>query len=269
MVQNDTNDCEESEYYILTRKRKGAKNAGSCRLSPETCKHHKVLLDYSMLDLPFAGCEPAKSWKQPSLLLQYQAYKLHQELFKVYPQYRIDGCRNVWISKPSYNARGVGIYLINSLKDVISAGRKAQSHRIIQKYIERPLLLQLEVPSVDGKIKFENRKFDIRQWVLVTSYEPLCVYLFSSAYCRVCGSEFSLDSIDDNFRHISNYTVQKRNKRVENIKTDLCLSSAQFEEYIQKHIDENFTWSSNMFPKLKTIAIETLKSVQNLSLIHI
>jgi tubulin monoglycylase TTLL3/8 len=39
----------------------------------------------------------------------------------------------------------------------------------VQKYIEKPFLLN-------------QKKFDIRQWVLVTSWEPLDVYVFSGAY---------------------------------------------------------------------------------------
>lgn len=138
---------------------------------------------------------------------------------------------------------------------MISVTRKAQSHRIIQKYVELPYLLKL------GKSK-EKRKFDIRQWVLVTSYEPLTVYVFSSAYLRLCGSEFSLEDIEDKFRHISNYTVQKKNKRVENRKTDLSLSSQQFEEYVKEHDNPQFSWKWNMFPKIKKIVIETLRAGQ-------
>lgn len=56
--------------------------------------------------------------------------------------------------------------------------------------------------------------------------------------------------------------MQKKNKRVENRKTDLCQSSKQFEAYIQDNIDPSFTWKVNMFPKIKEVVIETLRSVQ-------
>jgi hypothetical protein len=263
IIKNDTNDWEEEEYYILTNRKGVKKKSPFIKINIESNKLHRVLMKYSTLSFPYNYDASKRNWKTPSLLLQYKALKLHQELFKVYPQYHIDGKQNIWISKPGYNSRGVGIHIINSLKDVISAGRKAQSHRIMQKYIEWPFLLKYPISNPQpGQKKYEKRKFDIRQWVLVTSYEPLWVYVFSSAYLRICGSEFSLYDISDNFRHISNYTVQKKNKRVENRKTDLSLSSSQFEEYVKKYSNPNFTWKEGMFPKIKKVVVETLKAGQ-------
>ena len=219
-VTNCNNEWEEDEFYILNKnKRKNKRLNTSIKINIDKNRLHQVLIDYSNIDFPieFQG-GPIKGWETPNLWLQYQTLKLHQELMKVYPQYHIDGKENIWIWKPSYNARGVGIFIINSLKDVISTSRKAQAHRIIQKYIERPFLLKYDIETQDKSkgAKYEKRKFDIRQWVLVTSFEPLWIYQFSSAYLRICGSEFSLQDIEDKFRHISNYTIQKKNKRVEN-----------------------------------------------------
>lgn len=71
-----------------------------------------------------------------------------------------------------------------------------------------------------------------------------------------------MTDIEDMFKHLSNYTIQKKNKKVENTKTDLCLSSKQFEEYVQVHVNNAFTWKNDIFPKLKTIIIESLRSGQ-------
>lgn len=92
--------------------------------------------------------------------------------------------------------------------------------KIVQKYIEEPYLLKLNNANLN---KQELRKFDIRLWVLVTSYDPLIVYSFSDYYLRICGSEYSLDDIDDKFRHLSNYTIQKNNQRIENKEEDLAM----------------------------------------------
>ena len=103
------------------------------------------------------------------MYLIYKICKYHKLLKKVFPQYKIDGMRNIWIVKPSYNARGFGIYLVDTVKELVQSGKKGQQ-KIVQKYIERPYLLKVkrEVgvndksprPSQGGGVSM--RKFDIR-----------------------------------------------------------------------------------------------------------
>lgn len=69
---------------------------------------------------------------------------------------------------------------------------------IVQKYIERPLL-------------YRGRKFDIR--VLVMVDDKMQVYVYRNAYCRTSTQEYSLDNINDLFIHLTNYAVQKKNKK--------------------------------------------------------
>ena len=53
------------------------------------------------------------------MYLIYKICKYHKLLKKVFPQYKIDGMRNIWIVKPSYNARGFGIYLVDTVKELV------------------------------------------------------------------------------------------------------------------------------------------------------
>lgn len=112
MIESHVNECEETEYYILNPKlRSKTKKFGSLKINLETNKLHRVLIKYSKLNFPHNYDSSKKNWRTPSLLLQYKALKLHQSLFKAFPQYHIDGKENIWISKPSYNARGNGIFI--------------------------------------------------------------------------------------------------------------------------------------------------------------
>ena len=44
------------------------------------------------------------------------------------PQYhKIDGSKNVWVVKPSYNARGIGIYCTDKFRDAVHEGKKTAS----------------------------------------------------------------------------------------------------------------------------------------------
>jgi len=192
-------------------------------------------------------------WTVPSSHLEYKAIAVLKEYNKIYPQSKITGCNNIWVVKPSFSSRGIGVHCINSPKDELFTVKKTKA-KVIQKYIERTFLLS--IPSQNGRL--EKRKFDLRQWVLVTSISPLIVYMFNSCYLKICGSEFTLDDFKDKYKHISNYTIQKKNEKVNNIKSDLIMSVPQFVEHIRRHYGIRLDWENEMIPKLAKIIKETM-----------
>ena len=54
------------------------------------------------------------------------------------------------------------------------------------------------------------RKFDIRQWVLVTSVAPLTVWFYSECYLRFCAEDYSLTDISNVFCHLSNNCIARK-----------------------------------------------------------
>lgn len=72
-------------------------------------------------------------WETPNFYVIFITIKIHQELKKNFPQYKsIDSDNNIWICKPSYNARGFGIYCFNDVKDLfIGSIKKNPTPKIV------------------------------------------------------------------------------------------------------------------------------------------
>ena len=71
-----------------------------------------------------------------------------------------------WICKPADSSRGRGIYLLRELDELSYA-----EPTIAQRYIERPLLIG-------------GYKFDMRLYVLVTSFHPLEIWMNADGIAR-------------------------------------------------------------------------------------
>ena len=54
------------------------------------------------------------------------------------------------------------------------------------------------------------RKFDIRQWVLVSSWNPLTVWLYAEPYIRFAAVDFDFEQIENKYVHLSNNSVAKQ-----------------------------------------------------------
>ena len=79
-----------------------------------------------------------------------------------------------------------------------------ETQYIVQKYIENPLLIH-------------NRKFDIRQWVVIEDYSPPKVWFYGEFYIRFCLEEYSVSKINNKYAHLTNDSIQKTLKNRDKI----------------------------------------------------
>lgn len=58
----------------------------------------------------------------------------------------------------------------------------------------------------------DKRKYDLRLYVLVTSYDPLMIYIYDEGLTRFATQEYSLDPKDlsKKYIHLTNYSVNKK-----------------------------------------------------------
>lgn len=111
-----------------------------------------------------------------------------QHLTQRFPQTTINGSNNLWIVKPASLSRGRGIQLFSSLAEITKQVKTTDRAWVIQKYIESPALIA-------------KKKFDIRQWVMVTDWNPLTIWFYDECYIRFSAEEFDLTDLSNRFVH--------------------------------------------------------------------
>lgn len=103
-----------------------------------------------------------------------------------------------YIVKPDQGAQGEGIFLIQQPRDL----HHLRVPSIVQEYIAKPLLIK-------------GLKFDLRLYALVSSLDPVEVYLSDSGMARFCTVPYSAPSVSnmhESFMHLTNYSLNKRSK---------------------------------------------------------
>ena len=101
----------------------------------------------------------------------------------------------MFILKPNASSCGRGIRVVQGASQVSN-----KEDNIVSFYIDRPLLIN-------------QKKFDMRVYVLVTSYNPLRVYMYQEGLARFATEEYSNDPnvLRNKFVHLTNFSINKKN----------------------------------------------------------
>ena len=99
--------------------------------------------------------------------------------------------RALWICKPADMSRGRGIFIFEDLSDLTY-----DCSAVAQKYLTNPLLIG-------------GYKFDLRIYVLVTSFNPLHIYMYQEGIARFSTEKFDLSSLGNMFSHLTNTSINK------------------------------------------------------------
>ena len=100
----------------------------------------------------------------------------------------------MYIMKPAASSCGRGIKVIGKRTHV---GKR--HGYIVSKYVSKPHLIR-------------GFKYDLRVYVLVTSFEPVKIYLFQEGLVRLATVPYttSKSSLKQRFIHLTNYSVNKK-----------------------------------------------------------
>ena len=164
----------------------------------------------------------------------------------------------VWIMKPSGKAQGKGIFLVNKLNQLKKWATCSKlpfqtlsfkESYVISRYIDNPLL-------IGGK------KFDLRLYVLITSYRPLKAWLYNMGFGRFCIEKYTEDitEIDNMQVHLTNVAIAKLSEDY-NEKHGGKWSISNLRFYLEQTRGKIAT--DKCFDEINNIIYISLKSVQS------
>ncbi|XP_046814505.1 tubulin glycylase 3A-like [Vespa crabro] len=165
------------------------------------------------------------------------------------PQYELNGMRNIWILKPSNYCCGVGIAMAHKLSYIIKRVQDcAKDYFIVQKYIEKPLLVK-------------DTKFDVRQWYLVTNSYPLTIWIYKESFLRFSSRPFSFDSYHEAI-HICNTAVQNKYIIPKTSIRSQDWDCEKLNEYLKTIGYTGEPWYEKIYPKMCQAIIATMLAAQ-------
>ncbi|KAI8916035.1 tubulin polyglutamylase TTLL6-like protein [Gorgonomyces haynaldii] len=154
----------------------------------EICRKDNLARNVSRLSRLFPksfGFFP-KTWILPH---DWNEFLLHTKAKK--------GC---YIAKPDHGCQGKGIFLFKDPNDVDDI---KQTDMIVQTYLTNPCL-------IDGL------KFDLRIYVLVTSVDPLRVFVYEDGLARFATEAYhppNESNLEDMCMHLTNYAINKHSEK--------------------------------------------------------
>ena len=74
-----------------------------------------------------------------------------------------------------------------------------------------------------------KKKFDVRQWVMITDWNPLTIWIYKECYIRFSPIDYDITKFNDKYMHLTNNAIVSK-----------C------DEFYESEIEGNM-WSCNEF----------------------
>ncbi|XP_061457518.1 inactive polyglycylase TTLL10 [Rhineura floridana] len=175
----------------------------------------------------------------------------------------------IWICKPTSSNQGRGIFLLKNQAEVNDLQARLLSieedplykklpykippARIVQRYIDKPLLL-------------EGKKFDVRSYLLIACTAPYMLF-FGHGYVRLTCLNYDPKS-EDLTSHLTNQYVQKKSPMYSHVKEETVWRMDRFNNYVNERLRHikglPKDWVFNGFTKrMKEIMLQCFLAVKS------
>ncbi|XP_014405096.1 PREDICTED: tubulin polyglutamylase TTLL13P isoform X1 [Myotis brandtii] len=151
-----------------------------------------------------------------------------------------------FICKPDSGCQGRGIFITRNPREI-----KIGEHMICQQYISKPFL-------IDGF------KFDMRIYVLLTSCDPLRIFMYEEGLARFATMPYvepNHSNLDEVCMHLTNYAINKHN---ENFVQDDAVGSKRKLSTLNAWLREHSYDPREMWGDIEDIIIKTIISAHSI-----
>lgn len=243
-------------HYELTRKDLLVKNMKRMRRQCEKEGRHEEARHYGVC---------------PTTFVVPQEYNMFVEEFRKH-----QGA--MWIMKPVGRSQGAGIFLVTKLAQMqqwkptaswvgSSSGRRGAGGADARDQDDDDLArdgpeLYVVQKYVDGPLLIGGKKFDLRLYAIVTSYQPLTVYMHRGGFCRFSMSRYSTDKGDmgNLGQHLTNVAVQKHSGKAAYKRTGAKWDLARLKTYLMSTVGVEVV--NRLMSDIESIVIHSLLAVQ-------
>lgn len=145
---------------------------------------------------------------------------------------------DLWMVKPKGLSRGRGIHFFEGMESL-------SKQDILTKYISDPLLI-------------EQKKFDLRIYILVTGHNPLKVYIYKEGFARIASDEFNLqlEDLSNLYRHLTNVSINKKRRTNKSYRYGTNLWSL---EKVKNYLEETYGIAfEDIWKGIEDLAIKSL-----------
>ena len=193
--------------------------------------------------------------------------KLHEEKFNFYPktfilpdeydnfkEFHKSNPKEIMIAKLGAGCHGFGCKILRKPKELPDIV-KDKTERIVQSYIDNPLLLN-------------GRKNDLRIYCTIVSYKPLVAFINREGLARFCTEPYktagNLKCKINEYEHLSNYTQNKNAQnyvQADNVKEINNGTKRSFISYF-KEIEQMGLDKEKMWDQIKKTCAGCLKAMK-------
>eukprot|EP01147_Barroeca_monosierra_P003896 gene3896-8392_t len=153
-----------------------------------------------------------------------------------------------WIVKPLSRGEGRGIFIADSLKDIV--GSANSSFR--QYYHSGGAIVQ---PLLTNPMLIDGFKFDLRLYVLVTSITPLSCYIFTEGLVRLAAEKYSKDVRKARpSQFLTNTSIGKRFRPLEELNWTL----KRLKEWCVEGMDTSGMDYNTIYGRIKKAVVKVL-----------